>query len=393
MAAPLPAKAAPEPAVRLSRKKKLAFSTCVQLLALLGLELGARVGSYLYYGRNPYYLFFGLRSWTDEEGEGHSEKHRGYFKFPASRTITYGTPQVSCRIGNHGFRGADFAAAKPADVRRVICTGASSTFGYLDEDDETYPYYLERELETKLGPGRVQVINAGIPHSTSSNVVAMLREELLDYQPDVLTFYEGYNDASHPMAESTLQAVSRWFDEYSAAYAGLRKVVTSVAGPVLFGRWSGYLPHMDRATLERQLALHVDEWRASLERMSALAAEHGIPLVLVRQPMTLWFDRKSRGQVHDGDPRPTYEQEYAEIATKLANDGLVDDLEASLYIHHHLLEELDAFAREHSLAVVDNVALLAEQPEGLGSRIHLFPEANRRLARELAETIEPLLRR
>jgi lysophospholipase L1-like esterase len=300
---------------------------------------------------------------------------------------------MSCRIGNHGFRGADFATEKPAGVLRVICMGASSTFGYLDHDEETYPYYLERELEAGQGSENVEVINAGIPHSTSSNVVAMLRQELLDYQPDVLTFYEGYNDASHPMAESALQALSRWCDEYSAAYAGLRKVVTSAAGPVLFGRWSEYLPHMDRAALERQLALHLEGWRASLEGMTALAAEHGVPLVLVRQPMTLWFDRLARGQVHDGDPRPTYEEEYSAIAEKLASDGLVDDLEARLYIHHHLLEAQDAFAREHSLAVVDNVALLAEHPEGLGSRIHLFPEANERLAHALAGAIAPLLRR
>jgi len=383
----------PQPAVRLSRRKKLVFSICVQLLAIVGLELAARVSSFFYYGRNPYYLFFGLRSWTDEDGEGHSEKHRGYFKFPADRTITTGTPPMTCRIGNHGFRGADFAAEKQPGVQRVICMGASSTFGYHDQEDETYPYYLERELESELGAGSVEVINAGIPHSTSTNVVAMLREELLGYEPDVLTFYEGYNDASHPMAESTLQALSRWLDEYSAAYAGLRKLVTSVAGPVLFGRWSEYLPHMDRATLERQLELHLEAWRTSLEGMVALAAESRVPLVLVRQPITLWFDRLKRGQVHEGDPRPTYDEECAALTAKLEADGVLDGLEARLYIHRMLLDAMDAIAREHSLVVVDNVALLAEHPEGFGSIVHLHPAANQRLASVLARSIAPLLDR
>ena len=218
----------------------------------------------------------------------------------------------------------------------------------------------------------------------------MLRNELLDYQPDVLTLYEGYNDESHPMAESALQGLSRWCDEYSAAYAGLRKVVTSAAGPVLFGRWSEYLPHMDRAALDRQLALHLDGWRASLEGMTALAAEHGVPLVLVRQPMTLWFDRLARGQVHDGDPRPTYEEEYSAIAEKLASDGLVDDLEARLYIHHHLLEAQDAFARDHSLVVSTTRA--ARRASGVDSRIHLFPEANQRLRKCQRDAAAPLRR-
>ena len=379
--------------IHLGRKKKLVFALLVQLLALAGLELAARIGSYFYYGRNPYYLLYGLRSWTDEEGEGHSEKHRGYFKFPADRSITYGSPPMPCRIRNHGFRGEDFAAEQQPGTLRVICMGASSTFGYHDEDDETYPYYLERELG-RLLPGRaIEVVNAGIPHFTTDHVLAMLRAELLDYEPDVLTFYEGYNDACHPLAESALQALSRWCDEYSAAYAGLRKLATSVAGPVLFSRWSGYLPQMDRAALERQLALHVEHTRAQVSAMIALAAERGIPLVLIRQVMTLWFDRRNRGEIAADAPRTSYAEEYAALERKLADEGWLDGLEARLYIHAHLLEDMDTLAREHDLVVVDNVALLAEEPSGLASIVHLHPEANARLARALAPALVPLLGR
>lgn len=71
------------------------------------------------------------------------------------------------RINNQGFRGPDFTVAKPPDVTRVLTLGASSTFGYHNRDDETYPYYLEQLLNAD-GRGRFEVINFSIPHATAA---------------------------------------------------------------------------------------------------------------------------------------------------------------------------------------------------------------------------------
>ena len=57
---------------RWSLAKKLRFAAILFLLFFTGLEAAARVGSYFYHGRNPYYLLYGLRSWSNEEGEGHT---------------------------------------------------------------------------------------------------------------------------------------------------------------------------------------------------------------------------------------------------------------------------------------------------------------------------------
>src|SRR5688572_20305035 len=280
--------------LQLGWKKKLAFTAIVFGAFCLLSEAGARLGSYLYYGRNPYYLLYGYRSWTNEEGEGHSEKLHGYFKFPPSDTIAYGLP-APARINDHGFRGADFETTKPANTFRVVCLGASSAFGYLNTDEQPYPYQLERLLGGKVGPLQVEVINAGIPHFTTDNIAAALEHEILAWEPDLLTLYTCCGDSVYPLAETPVQHVCRVLDEYSAAYAGFRKAVNAALGPVLFGQWTDYLPRMDAAALERQVELHQARTRGNLERIVGMARERGIPLVFIRQPVTSWFDRVNLG--------------------------------------------------------------------------------------------------
>src|SRR5262245_38053152 len=204
----------PAPRLQLSRKKKIVFSILVFAVFCVAAELGARVVSYFYYGRNPYYLFYGYRSWTNDDGAGHSHKLDGYFKFPANEVIEYGTPEP-CRINNHGFRGADFEAVKPPGTFRVICLGASSTFGYLNSDRTTYPFLLGQLLGEQVGERRVEVLNCGIPHFNTDNIAAALEHEILGYEPDLLTLYTCCADSYRPLAETTLQKLCRGLDEYS----------------------------------------------------------------------------------------------------------------------------------------------------------------------------------
>jgi lysophospholipase L1-like esterase len=237
----------------------------------------------------------------------------------------------------------------------------------------------------------VEVINAGIPHFTTDHIVAALEEELLGYGPDVLTVYTGCNDAVRPLAETAVQKVCRSLDVYSAGYATLRKVTNALLGQALFGQWTPYLSRMEAEAIQRQLDLHVEKTRTNMERVVAIAEEHGIPLVIVRQPITTWFDRESRGLVAGDAPRTTYEAEFEELAATLEREGALPGFEVTLYVHHHLLDVMDELAAAHGLPVVDNVALVAQHPEGLGSKVHLTAEANLRLAEALAEVIRPLL--
>jgi len=54
---------------------------------------------------------------------------------------------------------------------RVVTLGASSTFGFHNRDDQTYPRQLENLLNQEArGSTRYEVINLGIPHLTSDEI-------------------------------------------------------------------------------------------------------------------------------------------------------------------------------------------------------------------------------
>jgi lysophospholipase L1-like esterase len=386
-----PAAALPAPA-RPPRtwKKRLLVAACSLLATLVLFELVARVGAWLYYGRNPYYLFYGFVSWTAAPGDGHSEKLDGYFKFPPNQVIRHGLPEPG-RINNHGFRGADFEAEKPAGTFRIVCLGGSSTFGYTDSDDGTYPYHLQRLFEQRQAGRRVEVINGGIPHFNTNHLVAMLEQEALGWAPDALTLYCAYNDAIYPLAENVWQEVTRKIDEYSAGFAVLRKLLNATLGNVVFHQWSEYLPQMDAPALARQIELHREMTRTNLEQIARLAATRATPLVVVRQPMTLWAWRRERGLVAGPRPALTYEGEVAEVRARLEQSGAIQGWEAVLLVHRAVLEEVDAFAARHGFALIDNVALLDAHPDGYSSYVHLNSAANARLAEALHAALAPLV--
>ena len=372
------------PRRRLGRRLLLLGTAC--LGALLALELAARAGSWLVYGLDPYYLFYGFVSWTDPTGEGHSDKFDGYFKYPPHSTLHNKVPEPA-RINNHGFRGADFEAAKAPGTFRVVCMGGSSTFGYHDRDQGTYPVLLQEVFDAHPRETRVEVINAGIAHMNTDHQVALLRGEVLGWAPDVVTLYLAYNDAYYPLPESRWQAFAKKADEYSAAFAALRKVVNALFGEVIQYQWTVFPKVTTPERIERQIALHRVRTRTNLETIAELAAARGTRVVVVRQPMTVWYWQ------HPDLPRAgiTYEEDVAEARARLEADGFVGLWDAVLLVHRALLEEIDAFAAAHGFPVVDNVALIDANPDGLASYVHLSEAANARLAQALHEVLAPLV--
>ena len=129
----------------------------------------------------------------------HRNRRGGYTKyFPREVRIDH-DPETGdtfrVAINGHGFRGPEFRQTKPAGVIRVVTLGASSTFGYYNRDNETYPHFLELEFNARCGGQRTfEVINLGILHTKAKQNVALFRREAVPLSPDVVTFYEGIND-------------------------------------------------------------------------------------------------------------------------------------------------------------------------------------------------------
>jgi hypothetical protein len=108
-------------------------------------------------------------------------------------------------ITNGGYRGTVFYPPERKDKTvRILTDGSSFTFGWRVNDDETWPYQLERLLAgTAGGPGiSYEVINAGCP-LIGANYKWYL-SEFSKYDPDLVmlvTFPQGPSELLEQVSE------------------------------------------------------------------------------------------------------------------------------------------------------------------------------------------------
>jgi lysophospholipase L1-like esterase len=102
-------------------------------------------------------------------------------------------------VNRAGFRGDEFGPKRPGTYR-IIALGDSCTFGVAATPEggfyvaEPYPQRLQRMAAERLGPGRVEVLNAGVPGYNSYQGVMLLRTKLRGLHPDLITVRFGWND-------------------------------------------------------------------------------------------------------------------------------------------------------------------------------------------------------
>jgi lysophospholipase L1-like esterase len=108
---------------------------------------------------------------------------------PDSDTIWQG---AHVKINSHGERDREYAIPKPDGVYRIIGLGDSVTFGPGIEQNETF---LDL-LEVRLGNG-FEVINAGVSAYNTNQEYILLKNRLMEYEPDMV-IYNFFNNDGDP---------------------------------------------------------------------------------------------------------------------------------------------------------------------------------------------------
>lgn len=103
------------------------------------------------------------------------------------------TALVTARNKERFFNPQRFPRDHGSDTFRIFCMGGSTTYGRPYRDSTSFCGWL-RELLPVADPSRQwEVINAG-GVSYASYRVALLMEELRDYDPDLFIIYSGHNE-------------------------------------------------------------------------------------------------------------------------------------------------------------------------------------------------------
>jgi lysophospholipase L1-like esterase len=169
--------------------RKVLFSLVSLLVALVIAELLAAAWLHWYASDADFRRFASISQLESRYGafdRFRSHRHLGYVLSPNYKTNKN-------RHNALGYRGEEFTVAKPEGVKRIVCCGGSTTYGFGIEDHKlTVPAMLQYGL---LEAGKsVEVINAGCPGWSTFETLINFESRVIDLSPDYVIFYHGIND-------------------------------------------------------------------------------------------------------------------------------------------------------------------------------------------------------
>ena len=376
-----------------SAGKTFLMMAIVTIASFLFLEIGARVIFGTIAGRSALLYGTNWQNTPPRSVKDHTKEELGYTKyFPNERKVDYdplseGHDAFEVTINSHGFRGEDFKRDKDRGTIRIVTLGASSTFGYYNRDHETYPYQLEELLNAKAdGSLRFEVINLGVPHLRAAQIQALFELEALPLKPDIVTFYEGFNDSVRPWGEAGRQSFFLANGDgdsgsLKAAYIFARDHFISVSlidelitnSNFATYNYDDFVKHR-----EGRSEIFLDSLTAIREGLE----ERGVPFIIIKQQAKSVYSVKERVE------GITYEEEYDLVHKKLMRDDSITWHEIAFLTHKSITDGVEVWAIENGVPFIDAIELLDNDRHVLVSVVHLSPEGNRMIAGALAEEID-----
>jgi lysophospholipase L1-like esterase len=242
--------------------KAVLFTAILMLATLTIFEGSIRV--WAYYFRSTY--------------ETYNVAKGRYEPVPGVHPISGGPPLI---VNSKGFIGPEFDAEKPKDVYRIFSIGDSCTFGNMNV---VYPGLLHTRLNAEGKGRKFEVINAGVEGYHSGFALARLKEDVLQYHPDLVTIYIGWNDfmKTNPenLAEAGRYAWLARLMEQSYLVKAYKKVLFSYVRPLIVK------PNV-LSTPEDLLAydsFEPVEFRENLREMIRILKSRNIKMLIMTRP-------------------------------------------------------------------------------------------------------------
>ncbi len=117
-------------------------------------------------------------------------------RYPTYRHLRHISPPGWFVTNAFGWRGPDITLNKPPDTIRIAFVGASTTidaFGVPFSHPELVGNWLNWWAAAKGLRYRFEVINAGRMGINSNSIAAIVEQELIPVEPDLVVYYEGAN--------------------------------------------------------------------------------------------------------------------------------------------------------------------------------------------------------
>jgi hypothetical protein len=217
---------------------------------------------------------------------------------PTFRFLQHAVYPSGLRTNDFGWRGPDIAVRKPPRTVRIAFVGASTTIGPHAEP-YSYPelvgFWLKKWADTHRLNVSFEIVNAAREGLTSRSFQAIVRQELLPIEPDLVVYYEGSNQfwpndflsTPEPRRSRTLGFVRRGLASYSALANRVlylfRETTASgaePAKPAITVRWPADLDEQDPDIGDSRLPIALPTILGDLETIRRSLEEHGAELVM-----------------------------------------------------------------------------------------------------------------
>ena len=101
--------------------------------------------------------------------------------------------KFTMNINSDGFRGPEISNE---EKYRIFFTGGSTAFGFGSTSDKTtIPGYLQTMFDNDSHGLNVEIINAGINGANGYREILLIKEKLVNFNPDMIISFTGTNDS------------------------------------------------------------------------------------------------------------------------------------------------------------------------------------------------------
>jgi len=95
---------------------------------------------------------------------------------------------VPLKTNSSGLADKEYTVEKPADTYRIAVVGSSWTMPASVPMEDAYHWQLEEQLNAVPDGKNVEVINFAVENYGIGEILATVREKVLDYEPDMIIF-------------------------------------------------------------------------------------------------------------------------------------------------------------------------------------------------------------
>lgn len=185
-----------------------------------------------------------------------------------------------------GFRSHEFAKEKPPKTKRVIALGSYHTFGLGLNDEETYPSQLERELNLSAKDDvKYEVWNGGRAAGTAIVGLARLKNEIFDFNPDMIILDYGFIDLD-VWGDNIFPIVMRLPDNSLVNFIKgsiLKPLVPIIGNTLLWNKIHSrfFIGKIDIDPTSKD-GDRLEQFRRTMDEIVRLTTERNIPIVVMR---------------------------------------------------------------------------------------------------------------